>query len=173
MQRWCWLLFIVIFATQGIAGVKVYKSVDGDGNVVFSDSPGNNAEEITLQPTQTYRVSEIPERAPVDDLPSEDNDRQAYETITIVQPSPEETIWDNQGNLSVAVSVVPGLQSGDTLEIFIDDKKQGQSQEATMVQLTGILRGEHRVFAQIVDGSGNIIASSEPVIFFLHKASRL
>lgn len=175
MKQTIWLLLLVFPALCVADTVKVYKTRDSEGNVVFSDSPTKNAETIELQPVQTFSPDNIPDRAratgPKEDLPAGGVENVPYESVTIVQPKDGETIWSSPGDISVAVSVKPKLQRGDTLEIYVNGKKAGESSTATMIQLTGLLRDQHTITAQIVNEDGTVVASSAPVLIYLHKAS--
>lgn len=155
IRRLCWLLLIVTCVSQATVGAKIYRSVGSDGVVLFSDVPTENAKAIVLQPAQFTHVNER----------SEELEWREYELISIVQPITP----DDQGKVSVDVFMIPGLQAGDRLEIYVDEKKQSGSKKATTVKLTGLSQSEHYISARVVDENGSVVVSSEPVRLFVGK----
>ncbi len=98
----------------------------------------------------------------------------AYTSIAIVQPANEATVFDNAGKVEVkvALSPAPDLDAGDRIALLLDGQ-QAALQSATQFRLSGVVRGEHRLEARIVDGNGNTVIASAPVKFHLWQASRL
>ncbi len=94
---------------------------------------------------------------------------------TIVQPRADETIHDNSGHLNVAVSIDGGreLAAGERLRLVLDGMPAGRDRRSLATGLDGVARGTHSLKALVVDRSGNVVASSDPVIFHMWQASRL
>lgn len=98
-----------------------------------------------------------------------------HPTIAIVSPSPEQTVHDNEGRVSVSVKVTPAdaLDKGHQVRVTLDGRAHGAPQRALSFTLEGVERGEHTLQAELVDASGRAVAVSAPVKFYLWQASRL
>ena len=65
-----WLVISIIMAVSPIHA-QIYKWVDSDGNVNFSDKPHPGAEEIPLPKVQTYSSPQIPVKETQDEALAE------------------------------------------------------------------------------------------------------
>ena len=62
--KYFFLLAIIVTASLDAAAAEVYKTVDENGNVVFSDKPTANAETINVQPNVVeVDIPDMPEPA--------------------------------------------------------------------------------------------------------------
>ena len=97
-----------------------------------------------------------------------------YDAIAVTKPADGSTVFNNAGNVEVTVDVSPALRvdAGDQVVLFVDGHGTA-AQSATRFNLSGIVRGEHTLEAQVVDSSGNVLMSSKPVKFYMWQASRL
>lgn len=98
----------------------------------------------------------------------------AYDSIAVVDPANDATVFDNAGNVTVTVAVSPGLRgsAGDQIALILDGRV-ASVRDATRFKLSEIARGEHTLEAQIVDRGGTVVISSNPVKIYLWQASRL
>lgn len=153
---------------------KVYRSVDEQGNVIFTDTPQPNAQEVTLPPLQSYTSPETNTGVSGTQRFKNRLKQPAIQySLSIVSPQNEATIWDNEGNVLVVVTTNPPLDGQLQLEILVDGLKMSASGQRTSVQLTGLERGTHQIQAQLVDGNGGVVVTSEPVIIYIQKTSLL
>lgn len=96
----------------------------------------------------------------------------AYDSISITQPSKDQTIFDNAGSVEVRLSVSPQLRSADRVALLLDGREVAV-RGALRFRLSGIARGEHTLEARILDGDGNVLIRSATVVFNVWQASRL
>ena len=138
---------------------EVYRSVDEDGNIVFSDEASPGAEKIIIPEPQTMPALDIggSQYKPATKAP------QPY-TVAITEPVDDAAVRDNAGNISVSASVEPGLSSGDRLVIYMDGKEVGTG---AAVNLQNVDRGTHQLRAVIKDKNGRIRKSSKSVSFHM------
>jgi len=97
-----------------------------------------------------------------------------YDSIAVTKPADGSTVFNNAGNVDVTVVVSPALRvgAGDQIVLLVDGRRTA-AQSATRFQLSGIVRGEHTLEAQVVDSSGYTLISSNSVKFYMWQASRL
>lgn len=152
------------------AMAEVYKRVNPDGSVEFTDVPSSKEEQpVTLPPPSTYQAP-----APVMPQPKTAPQVSAskYTALSIVSPANDATLRDNAGNIEVKVSLSPALQAGHKLVLLVDGSSQGETTDNTFA-LTNLERGSHQLTAEVRDAKGETLISSASVTVFLHRHSIL
>lgn len=154
-----------------LASAEIYKSIDADGNPVFSDTPKPGATKITLPPPATYTPVPLPTTGTTANKPAAAN----YTTLRISKPSPGETIRDNTGAAVIGIEVVPGLnlQAGHKLVVELDGNNLSSNDNATQISVSNLDRGTHTVKALIMDAAGQVQISSESITFYMKRESIL
>ena len=87
----------------------------------------------------------------------------------ITQPVPEETFWGTSNSVVVGWGTGTPLQPDMRVRLLVDGEVQSETQD-NMVALT-LDRGAHVVQAELLDGRGRRLVSTQPVTFFLHQGS--
>jgi len=169
------LLLAGILATAAVpfaAGAGIYKSVDEDGNVTFSDSPSPGAEEI-----EKKEIPTVPSTAPRADFSrdkngdSDDGETTArYRNIAIVSPENDTAIRENSGRLSVSVALEPALAQTHEIVIYMDGSEAARSRSPAF-QFSNVDRGTHTLAAAVVDAEGNELLRSDSISFTLLRHS--
>ena len=163
-------IFLCLMLVVGtVHAGKIYKWTLSNGQVVYSDKPppAEQADEVTLEPLQTFRAPPTPQ---LDDE-SEEQEKpkpEGYEEFKVTSPSNDATIRDNGGNVQVSLSLTPGLQAGHSIEVIMDGQPIG-SGRSTSLTLTDVDRGTHTVQATVKDGEGKEVVRSNSVIFHLRR----
>ena len=93
-----------------------------------------------------------------------------YRTFRVTSPTQDEAIRDNAGNVTIRLSLQPGLRSGDTIDISLDGRRVG-SGDSTTVHLAQVDRGTHTVRATIRDANGQVVARTDGVTFHLLRVA--
>ena len=167
------LLSLAVEADTKVADTKVYKTVDKQGNVIFTDQPQKGAEVIELHPLSTFEgdaVADAREQR-VKASSTTPASPKKYTSLSIIQPQPNESIWLGAGDLVTKVDLMPPLSDGDKIQILLDGTLINESGMDTTFRHTNVNRGEHSVQAQVLDTHGNILISSNPVTFNMHRSS--
>jgi len=161
------------------AHADIYRSVDSDGNVVFTDEHSPHAEKVEL-PASTIYTPEITSDDALADVPVEQADEQVLAEpvvipdykIRIISPGNDESVWVNDGNVMVNLLIEPALDAerGDKVIVRLDAETSIGPIASSSVQLTNIDRGTHSLVAIIVDQSGGTLTRSTPINFHLHRA---
>ena len=168
-----WLIFCGCLI-PALASAAIYKWVDSNGNVVFSDQPHPGAKKVELPPISTFSDGGAAQKTAT--TPSSGTKKKpaaVYDHFVIVKPTPEETLWNNTGTVDVQFGLSPGLQGGDKIILALDGKPQGQGIRSTQFVLKNLDRGTHVLSASIVNGEGRTQITAPSVTFYLHKASAL
>lgn len=152
-----------------LAVAGVYKWVDPDGTVHYSDKPQPGAEEVRVPPPQTYTPTPY---TPITPRPEATAAPAEYTSLSIASPAPDANIWDNTGAIPISFSIEPALDSGrgHQLVVLIDGKTLPPT-KSTSTTLENIERGSHTLQGQVVDAAGNVLISSPAITVHLHRQS--
>ena len=150
----------------------VYESKDKEGPV-FSDTPSPGAQPVDLPPPNVIDTP-TPAQQPVSQAVAPD-----YTSITILSPQDQSTLHTNTGRFQVSLALAPALQSGNAISVSLDgttlptlryslqfDIKPNEWQSAAADNVL------HRLQVAVVDDSGNMLISADPVQFYVHRAFR-
>ena len=162
--RICMAVILLVLASTAFA--QLYKSIDENGNAVYSDvPPTSDAVPVELPPINVIEAIKL--EPPASEQP--DSPLPVSYAIRIVQPQAEQT-FQNTREFPVSVSLEPGLQPGHQLAISVDGEVRVRGEELSAM-VTDIDRGEHRVTASVVDTGGKPIITSAAVVVYVHRRS--
>lgn len=168
-------VFLTCIALSSATVAQVYRWQAPDGSIIFSDEPPpqGGAESIEFEPLQTYSPPTKPS-SPVAATPAAPEAPQekaktpfVYLGFEIVQPSNDEGVRANSGEITVQLNVLPALnnEDGDQIAVLLDGKVVAGPSPTTNFTLTGVNRGTHTLSAQIQSKDGNVVLKSKPIKF--------
>ena len=169
-------LAVIALAFLGPVSVsaEIFRTVDENGNVVFSDvppSPDQTSESVSVDPVNTFEapaVSAPPANASADE---EVPEVESYNSLTILAPANDETVRENAGNVTVAVALNPSLRAGDRLVLYMDGKQSQVRAQGTSFRLENVDRGTHTIGVRVLDDAGNVAAEAPTSTFTLQRVS--
>jgi hypothetical protein len=167
------LLLLSVIHTHPVSA-EIYRLVDDNGYVSFSDQPHPQATliEVNSLPTYTpvqhnFDVSEVKsiEENIVNNVPD-------YQ-VEIISPTDEQVFWENSGTVTVHIKLEPELDTnrGDLIKVILDGKQVGEPQTSPVVSLTNMDRGLHSLNVTVVSSDQQVLSSSETITFQLHRRS--
>ena len=163
-------LLILTFIYTSAANAALYRGVDAEGNVVYSDTPFEDAEKFTPPPISVVDTAKVKldEKAVKDDKAAEFK----YMSFDILSPKNNETI-QNSSDVTVLLKLKPGLnpEKEHTIWLLVDGKPVVKNTRSLSLQLTKLDRGAHELQAQIRNEKGKIIVRTRTSIIFIHRAS--
>ena len=163
------LIFLVLVCET--ASAQVFKRVDPEGNVYFSDQPGPDTRQIEVAPAQTISLPPVTGREEA--VAEQDQAAPEYTSFEIVNPTSEEELRANDGNITVQLSLQPELKSGHLIKLTIDgeDGEAIKSGSGMTVVLKNLSRGHHTVEAQVVDDADKVLIQTGAVGFNVLRAA--
>ncbi len=169
------LILLALYSGLTIAA-DVYKTVDENGNVIFSDKPSSDAERIHIKEIQTIDSGGVPEStesAPEGESAATD-EFGGYYKLQILEPKNDSSFQENSGSLNVSVEVEPAFSPdlGHKLVLNMDGKPVTTS-STTQMSVSNVDRGTHTIFVTAVDESGKELIQSDSVTFTMHRYSKL
>jgi uncharacterized protein DUF4124 len=163
------LIFGFLLAATAAHAGKVYKWVDEQGNVLYTDQPRKGAREIKIaaSPPAAVRAPQgVPHQTGA--FVSREGEDFKYSALTLSAPD-ENTIRDNAGNVIIALSVAPDVISarGDRIKLTLDGLALNSDYYPPEVLLPGLDQGTHTLQAAVIDKDGRVLIRSEPLEFYL------
>lgn len=165
-------LLISLLLALPITGLAaIYKFYDENGELVFSDQPGPNAEKLDLEPISTIKPRIVK-------LPKANNQTQGtslYETFTFANPTQGETLRENNGSINVDLLLNPPLDGnlGHLVELKLDGKAVSDPVSSMAFTLNNVDRGSHTLTASVIDRDQKVIAQTETITVHLKRNSVL
>lgn len=174
-MRLAWLLLCLTLPLQ--AAQTVYRWVDAQGTVHYSDQPQPGGQSETLQMATPPQGKPV-KPAPVQTSPSTTAEPQEPATPTytleLTSPQDQDTIRDNEGNIPLQAQVLPfSPKQGFQIKVLLDGRVASTLTNQLPVSLSDVDRGAHQIQLQLLDKDGKVLASSSSITVYLHKASVL
>ncbi len=144
------------------AHAELYKGLDEEGNIIYSDKPFDDAQTFTLPP---LTIVDPPKVQPKKEIVEEKKIAETkYTAFSIISPTDQQVIW-NEPNLTVTLMLKPALntEEGHNIWLQMDGKTLVKNSQQLSLQIGRADRGEHKIQAQIRNKKGKIIKRSPSV----------
>ncbi|MDE2419930.1 MAG: DUF4124 domain-containing protein [Gammaproteobacteria bacterium] len=148
--------FSTMIMMGSVAQAAVYKKVDADGNVSFTDVPDKSAQLVNVAPIETVPAlsPEVIAKTLNDDDSQKNIAANVNYTIRIISPTPDQVYHRAIDAFAANVEVKPDMQNGDHLVFLIDGKASPQD-----IPAGGLDRGQHQFEARVVSAKGRVLKS--------------
>jgi hypothetical protein len=163
---------VTLLLASGAVQAEVYRQVDAQGNVTFSDEPSSGAEAIKVRPVTTITLPKMQDLEQFEQPQQEQPPGPLYELVRIVYPRNNEAFTSGNGDVEFSVISSPQLRDGHKYEVTLDGQPVGQSTSGTIL-VQQIDRGTHQAGVNIVNRSGVQVGSGTGITFTIHRPSRL
>ncbi len=152
------LLFLGFSSHAGL-----YKGLDVEGNVVYSDQPFDNAEIMIPPPISVVDAPKIKPK-PVIEEEEVDEKETKYTRFSISSPKNDQTIW-NESQLVVTTKMTPALNTalGHTTWLIMNGKALVKKSQSTSLLIGRADRGTHSIQVQIRDKKGKILKRTKSI----------
>jgi hypothetical protein len=171
MRKWLILLFALSAAPASSAPAWTW--VDADGQVHFSDRPVPGARQVEIAGAQPFGQAAPAPSASASRRNAAGSASTAapYQSIDIVSPSDQETLWNTGSILNVQVRFRPALQPGHRFDLALDGQRRNVNTTGGSVVLPDVFRGTHTLEVIVIDGSGAELMRSPSRTFFVQQTS--
>ncbi len=166
MQR---MLFTLMSLACSVAlATTVYKWVDENGVIHYSDQPHPNAQKLQVQGVQTYSSSSAAVRAPAEGE-SGSAPPNPYKGCAIAQPLDQQNL-PNAQSVFIRVAADPVPRGSDHVFITMDGQGLNGGQPTGLsFNVTPIDRGAHSVAAQIRGPDDSVLCQTPTVTFYVQQ----
>jgi hypothetical protein len=166
------VIWILLLMASAAVHAEVYKSVNADGEVVYSDQPTRGAERIKMPVLPSY----TPQPVTTLSRSTRAADQQShYEHFTLSGPANEATIRNNLGTVVIETVLTPALllSQGHSIQYYLDGVAHGAAIDSTSLTLTNVDRGQHQLSASVLDAAGTVLISTAETTVFVKRNSKL
>jgi hypothetical protein len=169
---------ILLMANSAAWAADVWKIVDEDGNVSYTDQrPEDGSAPMKLPELSVIETDYQPEKPPgagaagevESKEPTSGELRRLYRDFRITRPLPEESFWGTANAVMVTWGSKTAITPGMNVRLIVDGKAQSAPASGS-IALT-LDRGEHKVSAELRDSGNRRIVAAEPVTFFVKQNS--
>jgi hypothetical protein len=167
LKRFMALVIVGLALSPSVYAGKIYKTVNKDGTISYSDQPTPGAVEIDLdsntttvlqnRAVKTKQLKTIKQKKPVEHI------------LSVTSPPIDGTVRNTTGNVTISASVTPNAPG--RYELSLHELKLRSTSGTFLVK--DLPRGEYSYQINFVSASGKVIASSPVRRFFMHKPSAL
>ncbi|QIK38991.1 DUF4124 domain-containing protein [Caldichromatium japonicum] len=145
---------------------EIYRWVDAEGRVHFSDQRIPSAERLDIQSGRQIQ----PPPAPGPNSPDEHYPG-PYSQVALLTPTSDQTLSDPAQGVAVSLYLEPALVEGHQLRLMIDNRVMVLDRNQTQLRLKGLEAGRHRLQIQVWGPDDRIVAQSASRIFELKLPS--
>jgi hypothetical protein len=153
---------------------EIYRWIDKDGQVHYSDQPGAaNAERIILADPNAYESEpSFGGYAPSGSAPEDTDadDAAPYQSLAIVQPTPEQVFFGADATVVVAAELGGTLRPDHTVVFFVNGNRRPAG-SGLGLQLQNLDRGSHFLRAAVLDRNGDPVITSQQITFHIREPS--
>lgn len=164
-----YLISLALLLASFTIHAEIYRGVDKEGNVFYSDKEQPNAELIPTPTPNAITMPKFEAKKPV----TEDAEKNPYQSFAIVSPANNATIRNNAGNISISLSLLPALDTKNNhrIIIYLDGQVAISATTELMVQLANISRGNHTLSAKVIDEKGKQLIISKTTTINMKRSS--
>lgn len=166
----------LLFATSNISA-EMYKWVDKEGNISYSDIPPfKGAQELEAPPLNSIPTPVLNKNKPQTDAVQEEEKAEKptqYSYLKITSPEHDATIRNNQGTFSISFTNKPALdvKQGHYFSVSMDGKTVQNKLQSASAHFSNIDRGSHKIGVKIHDKQGKVLRKSKGITIHLHRFS--
>lgn len=143
----------------------VYKRIEADGSVSFSDQPQAASEKLLIAPVTT-----VPAIKPIQNPPVREIDKSnpiIYGTLEILSPANNTSFHSGSGDVEVSMRIEPALFYSHEIDLYLDGNLLVRSRDLQRT-LKKVDRGTHELHVKVVDRENNILGEARSV-FTVHR----
>jgi hypothetical protein len=168
MPRHLLIAASLILALSGFATAEIYKTVDKNGRITYTDVPPTDTK---AKPVELKTINSLPTPAFIpNDSPSNNrvsDDANEYQ-VQITAPENGRTLMADERSVMISISLNQNLNDGDLLAYKIDGDTLTTTQEMTY-SITEPPRGEHSLTVDVIDRDGKTLAQSNAITLLVMR----
>lgn len=155
MMLWVPVVCALLASVTPQAGAAVYRHLDAQGNVVWSDRPGGTRAEVrtprVLSPGRApaeKKAAAAPSSAPAAFTP--------YQSVRLRPRTTPVTLEQARRGVSLRVDTVPRLRDGDRVQLSVDGRRHQSPLSSRVLVAIGLGAGAHALVAEVLDAGGTV-----------------
>lgn len=165
------IIIAASLACAATAAAQVFKYIDENGNVAYSDRPVVGAEEVKIK--ETRKRQSIPQDGLSDNtprpaaaqgraIPGDGKQDVTYSSLEILTPKDDKIIDVRTGTVQIVFLPSPALGEGDQIVLNVNGKDMSKGR-STSFSLNALAAGGYSITGRIVNGDGETRIGSTSV----------
>jgi hypothetical protein len=164
------LLFTILsFSLALSAFAEVYRIVDEEGKITYTDTPPHDALTKEKVHLPTANIQPALKTAPA--VKAVEDEIDGYQEIALLAPTQDTTIPPGQEAVTVQVGLKPPLKVGHLIQLLLNGQPYGPPTATTSFSIGSLIRGESSVQVQVVDTEGSVIGLSNTATIHVKRGS--
>ncbi len=178
------LLVISLLLAHSTLSAGIFSWIDSSGNLVYGDNPPDIAVAKPVAPPKLTVLENFANRY---EDPKKSSSRRSlgssgaekarsgfsftskttkrkYSDVSIIAPKANQSIRANDGDVSIAASTSPKLQSGDQVVMYLNGQEQVRG-KSRVANLSNLDRGEYKLVVEIQSAEGESLIKSSEISF--------
>ncbi len=175
VNRWIPLTIVLglCLMVTATAQAAIYTWIGPHGVRHYSDVPHPGASRLRLGAgLSTYTVKTVVMPVSPAEPVRLGRPTHPYAQLSILSPTPNQSLFNIGGVLTASVQVFPPLAMGDRFLYLLDGRAEGGPTRLTAEVLHRVYRGTHRLTVEILSPTNKVLAHRS-VTFFVHQHSIL
>ncbi|MGA2343878.1 MAG: DUF4124 domain-containing protein [Steroidobacteraceae bacterium] len=165
-----WIALGLSALVSAAPAAVVYKWVDADGVVHFSDQPVPGAEKIFTSGASTRGILSQPAPSGGGGQDKQKPPSKVIQHVAITSPAPDQTFTGGQ-QVSASLSAEPALAPSQLVSWTLNGAPVGEESNATDLTLPDLARGTYTLSATVSDSVSGQSISADPVTFNVMRPS--
>lgn len=169
------LIYLSLTIISSTAFAEIYRHVDKNGTVIYSDQPHPKSETVSLPSVNIATPSNTENTTMTTGATTTATKKKAtYTQFKISSPTDQQT-FQNATDIPVSISISPSLQEGDKIQFFLDGKAVSDPISSTTFSIPKIkgteeiiTRGTHAISATLLNEESQVIKTTPSVVIFAH-----
>lgn len=159
-----------VYESHHKATKKLYKTVDKNGKIRFSDQPSPGAKEVVIEEVNSIKMEKT--KVNIEALIEEnqvkrDPNADYYRVMSFQGLENEGVVRNNGGTVTLAVTLDPVLSKSHFLRFYIDGQLVGAKQKELTITASDIEYGPHVAHFDVIASTGKVVQESAKVSFNL------
>ena len=169
------LFLILLTFTAYNAVAEVFKTINPDGSISYSDVQTDNAEAVTLPELTPVPAVKLPKKKVANATEKDKKKALPYKSFSLNSPKDQATIFSNTGSVNLSLAIKPSLQTKfkHSISASLDGKTVKNNLTSASFQLNNLDRGKHTISAQILDADKKVLKSSKTITVYIKQHSSL
>lgn len=177
VSRWCRVIGLVcgVAAWSCTAVAEVYRQVDAEGKVTYTDQPPADGRGEKIHMPATNAIPAMQQKLPPEraegavDASADKPVFKGYTRFEMSSPEKDEILGWDVTTASLVAEVSPSLREGHTIQFYLDGRALGQPGTTLFRLVSSLERGTHTAEARIRDEKGKTLRSTRAVTFHVRR----
>lgn len=164
------LLPALLLCAVSASAAEIYRHVDEQGRVTYTDQPTDSAHPVALEPLNTLPAATTPAAASGQKAPGVPFT--GYQSLALTGVENGAVLRNPTAPVTLSTRMQPQLQPGHSL-LIQHNGRTANTDNASSITVPDIERGSHTFRAEVLDADGQVLIQSYELTIHVHRASAL